>query len=108
MWRSVGKSEASSHAGSARPRSVPRLTATLLAAIGCLLFLPAAAYAQSAIAGIVRDASGAVLPGVTVEATSPVLIEKLRTVVSESDGRYNIVDLRPGTYKMTFTLAGFS
>ena len=54
-----------------------------------------------------RDTSGAVLPGVTVEAASPALIEKVRTVVTDGEGRYNIVDLRPGTYAVTFTLPGF-
>src|SRR5918996_5775723 len=57
---------------------------------------------------MVRDPSGGVLPGVTVEAASPVLIEKVRTVVTDGEGRYNIVDLRPGEYTVTFTLAGFS
>lgn len=60
------------------------------------------------IAGLVRDASGAVLPGVTVEAASPALIEKVRTVASDAQGRYAIVDLRPGVYSVTFTLPGFS
>src|SRR5262245_54093185 len=73
-----------------------------------LALLPAVASAQSTIAGVVRDTSGAVLPGVTVEAASPVLIEKTRTVVTDGDGRYSIVNLRPGTYGVTFTLAGFS
>ena len=73
-----------------------------------LLLLPAAAWAQSSIVGIVRDASGAVLPGVTVEAASPALIEKVRSVVSDAEGRYRIVDLRPGPYTVTFTLPGFS
>lgn len=76
-----------------------------------LLFIPTLADAQqeaSGIAGVVRDASGAVMPGVTVEASSPALIEKVRTVVSDGEGRYNIVDLRPGTYVVTFTLAGFT
>src|SRR6266850_1547920 len=74
------------------------------------LLLPAGAWAQgsSGIAGIVRDTSGAVLPGVTVEAASPVLIEKTRTAVTDGEGRYNIVDLRPGTYTVTFSLPGFS
>ena len=57
---------------------------------------------------MVRDTSGAVFPGVTVEASSDVLIEKVRTVMSDGDGRYTIVDLRPGTYTVVFTLAGFS
>lgn len=60
------------------------------------------------IAGVARDESGAVLPGVTVEATSPALIEKLRTAVTDSQGVYRIVDLRPGMYTVTFTLTGFN
>jgi hypothetical protein len=80
--------------------------------VSILTLLPAVARAQAvttgSIAGLVRDTSGAVLPGVTVEAASPSLIEKVRTVVTDGEGRYNIVDLRPGTYTVTFTLAGFS
>jgi hypothetical protein len=84
-------------------------TATsIIVALGCLLALPAAARAQSAIAGVVRDASGAVLPGVTVEASSDALIEKTRSVVTNGQGQYTIVDLRPGVYALTFTLEGFS
>jgi hypothetical protein len=70
--------------------------------------LPAAAYAQASIGGSVKDSSGAVLPGVTVEAASPVLIEKVRTTISDGNGRYQIVDLRPGAYTVTFTLPGFN
>jgi hypothetical protein len=66
------------------------------------------AFAQGAITGVVRDASGAVLPGATVEAASPVLIEKVRSVLSDSTGQYRIVDLRPGSYTVTFTLPGFT
>src|SRR5438093_2658844 len=74
-----------------------------------VLFSSAAGAQQSAgIAGTVRDTSGAVIPGVTVEAASPALIEKVRTVVSDGEGRYNIVDVRPGTYSVTFTLTGFN
>jgi hypothetical protein len=76
------------------------------------LTLPSVAWAQSstmgAIAGEVRDATGLVLPGVTVEAASPALIEKVRTVVTDDAGRYQITELRPGTYVVTFTLVGFS
>jgi hypothetical protein len=78
----------------------------------CLALVPAAAYgqasAQASITGVVRDASGAVLPGVTVEAASPALIEKARSVVSDSNGQYRIVDLPRGTYTVTFTLTGFT
>src|SRR5262245_65590233 len=62
----------------------------------------------ASIVGVVRDVSGAVLPGVTVEAASPVLIEKVRTTVTDGEGRYQIAELRPGTYSVTFTLTGFS
>src|SRR6185436_3114804 len=70
--------------------------------------IPAAAYAQASIVGTVKDASGAVLPGVTVEASSPALIEKTRSVVSNGVGQYAIENLRPGTYAVTFSLTGFS
>ena len=73
-----------------------------------LLLLPAMAYAQASIAGVVRDGSGAVMPGVTVEAASPALIEKLRSVVTDGSGQFRIVDLRPGTYSVAFTLQGFT
>jgi hypothetical protein len=73
-----------------------------------LLTPPAMAQQASGIAGIVRDSSGAVLPGVTVEAASPALIEKVRTAVTDGEGRFSIVDLRPGDYAVTFTLPGFS
>ena len=76
--------------------------------LAVLLLLPAAARAQSAFAGVVKDATGAVLPGVTVEAASPVLIEQVRTVTSDANGAYRIENLRPGTYTLTFSLPGFS
>src|SRR5437868_8786402 len=76
-------------------------------ALGCLL-LPATARAQSAFAGVVKDATGAVLPGVTVEASSPALIEKVRSVTTDANGLYRIENLRPGTYTLTFNLPGFS
>ena len=74
---------------------------------GSSLLLPAVARAQS-LAGVAKDTSGAVLPGVTVEAASPALIEKVRSVTTDTSGQYKIVDLRPGTYTVTFTLTGFS
>jgi hypothetical protein len=73
-----------------------------------VLLLAKPAFSQAAVAGVVRDTSGAVLPGVSVEATSPVLIEKARTVVTDGSGQYRIVDLEPGTYTVTFTLPGFT
>ncbi len=74
-----------------------------------LLLLPVVAAAQtSTIAGEVKDTSGAVLPGVTVEASSPALIEKVRTVITDGSGQFKIISLRPGTYTVTFTLPGFS
>ena len=84
--------------------SVRRLTILMT----WLALLPASALAQNTgIAGQVKDTSGAVMPGVTVEAASPVLIEKVRTVVTDAQGLYQIVDLRPGRYEVTFSLAGF-
>jgi len=82
-----------------------------LVVVCSLLLTASTASAQGsngAIAGIVKDASGAVLPGVTIEAASPALIEKVRSSVSDGQGLYRIVDLRPGTYTVTFTLPGFS
>ena len=80
--------------------------------VGSLVVVSAGASAQVAdsasIAGVVRDASGAVLPGVTVEAASPALIDKVRSVVTDGQGLYRIVDLRPGVYTVTFSLPGFS
>src|SRR5436190_9677744 len=70
---------------------------------------PASSFAQATgIAGVVKDTSGAVLPGVTVEASSPALIERTRSATTDSQGQYKILDLRPGTYTVTFTLPGFS
>lgn len=86
--------------------------ATWTLVIAALAAVPGTAVAQtdtsSGIAGVVKDATGGVLPGVTVEAASPALIEKVRTVVTDGDGNYKLVDLRPATYTVTFTLPGFS
>src|SRR5215212_3910004 len=73
-----------------------------------IVLLPSIALAQGTLAGTVRDSSGAVLPGVTVEASSPALIEKTRSAVTDGQGQYKIIDLRPGTYSVSFSLAGFS
>jgi hypothetical protein len=75
--------------------------------VALFAFLPSAAQAQASITGVVKDSSGGVLPGVTVEASSPALIEKVRGAVTDESGRYRIVDLRPGTYTVNFTLTGF-
>jgi hypothetical protein len=82
------------------------LRVALVVTVVCLA--PATARAQAVIAGTVTDASGAVLPGVTVEASSPALIEKVRSAVTGGTGQYRIEDLRPGTYTVTFSLTGFS
>lgn len=73
-----------------------------------LLLLPLPAFAQASLTGTVRDASGGVLPGVMVDASSDALIEKVRSAVTDDTGQYRIIDLRPGTYSLTFTLPGFS
>lgn len=86
----------------------PIVTSILVGMVG-LLLMPAMATAQNTgFAGTVRDASGAVLPGVTVEVASPALIEKVRTAVTNNRGLYQIVDIRPGTYAITFSLPGFT
>src|ERR1700730_5810014 len=82
-----------------------RATLTLLA---WFVIVTTAAFAQAVIAGTAKDPSGAVLPGVVVEATSPALLEKVRTAASDGTGQYRIEDLRPGVYTVTFTLQGFS
>jgi hypothetical protein len=79
-----------------------------LVVVAVLLAAPSAVFAQASITGTVRDTSGAVLPGVTVEASSPVLIEKVRTGITDGNGQYRIVDLRAGEYTLTFMLPGFS
>ncbi len=85
-----------------------RPASRILFAFAWLVMLPAAVHAQGSITGVVRDTSGGVLPVVTVEASSPALIEKTRSVVTDGTGQYRLVDLRPGTYTVTFTLPGFS
>ena len=76
--------------------------------VSAWVLAPSMAFAQASITGVVKDTSGALLPGVTVEAASPALIEKSRTAITDGSGQYRIVDLRPGTYSVTFTLSGFS
>src|SRR4029453_5933830 len=75
--------------------------------VGLLIPAGLSAQARGTTTGAIKDASDAVLPGVTVEASSPVLIEKTRRVVSEGNGQFSIVNLPPGTYKVSFTLTGF-
>lgn len=84
-------------------RNVPRLLWVL-----AIVVIPSTAFAQASITGTIKDTSGAVLPGVTVDASSPALIEKVRSVSSDSTGQYRIENLRPGAYTVTFTLSGFS
>jgi len=85
-----------------------RVVSVLAGVLLVCILAPSVVYAQASIAGVVKDASGAVLPGVTVEASSPALIEKVRSVTTDGSGQYRIVDLRPGTYAVTFTLTGFT
>src|SRR5256885_8891052 len=90
---------------------VGRVVRLSIARLLSLALVPAIALAQGqtgTIAGVVKDTSGAVLPGVTVEVASPALIEKVRTAVTDGEGAYKIINLRPGTYSVTFTLTGFS
>jgi hypothetical protein len=80
----------------------------VISAVMLICLSASVAHAQATIAGIVRDSSGAVLPGVTVEATSPSLTEKVRTALTDGTGQYRIVTLPPGNYELTFSLTGFS
>src|ERR1700704_5681582 len=73
-----------------------------------LIVLPASVYAQATLAGVTKDSSGAMLPGVTIEVSSPALIEKTRSAVTDGTGQYRIVSLSAGLYNVTFTLTGFS
>jgi hypothetical protein len=84
-----------------------RIGRSALIAVAGLIVLSTSARAQSAIAGVVRDSSGGVLPGVTVEASSDALIEKSRSATTDGQGQFRIVDLRPGKYVVTFSLSGF-
>src|SRR5678815_706408 len=85
-----------------------RAIARCLLFFGLLAFVPRVAAAQATLAGEVKDPSGAVLPGVTVEAASPALIQKVRTAVTDGSGRYRIEALPPGSYTVTFSLTGFA
>jgi hypothetical protein len=94
----------------AKPEGAGRqpVLAISILALALLALVPRVTFAQSGIAGVVKDPSGAVLPGVTVEAASPALIEKVRVVVTDAQGQYKIVDLRPGVYTVTFSLPSFN
>src|SRR5687767_11783691 len=93
--------------GPSRRDSMRKIVVVGLSVFASLFVFPLAAHAQGSITGAVKDPSGAVLPGVTVEVASPALIEQSRTAVTDSNGNYRIVDLPPGTYSVTFTLTGF-
>src|SRR6186713_3226258 len=80
----------------------------ILGLITLLCLTPVSAWAQVALAGVVTDDTGGVIPGVTVEASSPALIEKVRTAVTDSSGRYRIEGLQPGQYSIRFSLQGFT
>jgi len=85
-----------------------RLRAVFVVVVGCVLLLPAVVRAQATLAGVVRDTSGAVMPGVSVEVSSDALIDRVRTTVTDGSGQWRIVDLRPGIYALKFSLAGFN
>jgi hypothetical protein len=89
-------------------RSSGRIAVVLACVVLAQAMVPSLLHAQATLAGVVRDTSGAVLPGATVEASSPALIEKTRTALSDGTGQYRITDLPPGTYNVTFSLAGFN
>src|SRR5712692_8905445 len=86
---------------------MPRF-AKLVMVLASIVCASSAAYAQGSIVGVAKDTSGAVLPGVTVEASSPALIEKTRTGITDGTGQYQIMNLAPGTYSITYTLTGFN
>jgi hypothetical protein len=86
----------------------PIVIVSLLALLIPTLAVAQGALERGALTGTVRDPSGAVLPGVTVEAASPALIEKVRTAITDGSGVYRIVNLDPGVYSLSFSLAGFS
>src|SRR5215470_7001940 len=88
--------------------STATFASRLLFTSSSLLLMAISASAQSTISGVVRDSTGAIVPNATVEAASDVLIERVRTVTTNGEGRYAIIDLRPGTYTVTVTMAGFS
>ena len=85
-----------------------RVIKRVVIAFASFVILPATVFAQASLSGFIKDTSGGVLPGVSVEASSPVLIEKVRSGISDSSGLYRIPDLPPGIYKVTFTLPGFA
>ena len=86
----------------------PKTVAAGLVVLGALVLGSSAAYAQSSIIGTVKDNTGGVLPGVVVEISSPVLIEKTKSAVTDTQGQFCVVDLRPGSYTILFTLPGFA
>jgi hypothetical protein len=88
-------------------RIAVRVVVACISGAACLVPTPARAQERASIVGVVQDSSGAVMPGVTVEASSPVLIERVRTGITDGSGRYAIIDLRPGTYTVSFSLPGF-
>ncbi len=110
MVKRCSEEPAAGPARTARPSLKGRMRVSSRIVIVTLwaVLAPSAAWAQATIAGEVRDSSGGVLPGVTIEAASPALIEKVRTAVTDGNGRFRIESLQPGAYTVTFSLPGFS
>src|SRR5258705_5862747 len=102
--RQVGRSSKRTFMRRATMRGASKAVLILMAAV----LLPSLAFAQGTLTGTVRDESGGVVPGVTVEASSPALIEKVRTALTDSAGQYRITGLNSGTYSLTFRLSGFN
>src|SRR5262245_50823219 len=108
MHRRHRAHELNDRRGATQGGMMHKVITVVLSAAMLLVLTATAARAQATIAGTVRDSSGGVLPGVTVEAASPSLTEKVRNATTDSTGQYRIVTLPPGSYTVTFSITGFT